>query len=195
MAEEEAAHTQHVDVEMGPPLGHPESLAPEVHTQTVIVEPHPILGEPGGLEEVAHAQPVAVELDLPGGQPGDPKEDAHAHLASAEPGNLMNAEEDWLLEVEGEETAVNAAVEEDVDPRIDLQGNGVSHLTMLKKSNFLTYLLSPLHNTLEAARMQRSPSVDTGMPAIEEPELTGRANMAPPPLDIPLPEKAAEPPD
>ncbi len=107
----------------------------------------------------------------------------------------MKAEEDWLLEGEGEATAVNATVEEDVDPRIDLQGNGVSHLTMLKKSNFLTYSLSSLHNTLEAARTQHLPPVDKGMPPIEGPESSSHANTAPPQLNIPPPEKAVEPPD
>ncbi len=55
--------------------------------------------------------------------------------------------------MEGEETAINAAVEEDTDPCVNLQGNGVSHLTMLKEDNFLTFSLAPLHTTLEAARM------------------------------------------
>ena len=100
-----------------------------------------------------------------------------------------------LLKVEGEETAVNTTVEEDVDPCVDLQGNGVSHLTMLKEDIFLTFPSSPLHNTLEAARMQRSPPVDEGTLPIEGPEPSGQANTVPPPLDIPPPEKAAEPPD
>src|SRR6266851_6898638 len=64
MAEEEAAHAQHVDVEMGLPLGHPESPALEVHAQTVVTEPHPILGELGGLEKVTHVLLVATEPDL-----------------------------------------------------------------------------------------------------------------------------------
>jgi hypothetical protein len=161
----------------------------------VVAEPHPILGEPGGLEKFAHAQPVAAEPDLPGGQPGDPNANAPAHLASAEPGNFQIEGNDDLLEVEVEGTAVNAAFEEDADPRVNLQGNGVSHPIMLKEDIFLTFLSSPLHTTLEAARMQRLPPVDTGTPAIEERESSGRANKALPPLDTPPPEKAAEPPD
>jgi len=42
---------------------------------------------------------------------------------------------------------------------------------------------------------QCSPPVDEGTLPIEGPELSGRANTAPPPLNIPPPEKAAEPPD
>ncbi len=42
MAEEEAAYMQHVNMEMGLPLGHPESLVLEVYMQTVVVEPHSI---------------------------------------------------------------------------------------------------------------------------------------------------------
>ena len=98
-------------------------------------------------------QPVAVELDLPEGQPSDSNVIAYMHLASAEPGNLRQIKGDnELLEVEGEGTAINAAVKKDVDPHVDLQGNRVSHLTMLKKNNFLTFPLSSLHTTLEAAR-------------------------------------------
>jgi hypothetical protein len=195
MAEEGATHTQNVNAELGLSQALPENPTPEVYVQTVIAEPHPISGKPGGLEKVAHTQPVAAEPDLPGGQPGDLKEDARTHLASVEPGNLMNAEEDWLLEVEGEETAINAAFKEDADPRIDLQGNGVSHPNMHKEDMFLTFLSSPLHNTLEAARMQRSPPIDEGTLPIEGPEPSSHVNMVPPLLDIPLPEKAAEPPD
>jgi hypothetical protein len=95
--------------------------------------------------------------------------------------------------VEGEETAVNTAVEEDVDPHVDLQGNGVSHPIMLKEDIFLTFSSSPLHTTLEAARTQPSPPVDTGTLAIEVPQSSSRANTALPPLDTPPPEEAAEP--
>jgi len=98
-----------------------------------------------------------------------------------------------VLEVEGEEAAVNAAFEEDADPCIDLQGNGVSHPIMLKEDIFLTFSSSPLHTTSEAARTQRLPPVDTGTPAVEEPESSGRANTALPPLDTPPPEEAPEP--
>ncbi len=195
MAEKEATHTQHVDVEIGLPLGHPESPALEVHAQTVIVEPHPILGKLGGLEKVACMQPVAVELDLPGGQPGDPNVNARMHLASAEPEDLEIEGDTDLLEVEGEETAINATFEEDADPHVDLQGNGVSHPIMLKEDIFLTFSSSPLYTTSEAARTQCSPPIDTRTLAIKGPELTGRTDMALPPLNIPLPEKAAEPPD
>jgi hypothetical protein len=107
----------------------------------------------------------------------------------------MNAKEDWLLEVEGKKTAVNATFEEDADPHIDLQGNGVSHPNMHKEDMFLTFPSSPLHNTLEAARMQHSPPINEGMPPIEGPEPSGHANTVPPLLNIPPPEKAAEPPD
>jgi hypothetical protein len=98
-----------------------------------------------------------------------------------------------LLEVEEEGAAVNAAVESDVDPRVDLQGNGVSHPIMPNEDMFLTFPSSPLHNTLEAARMQRSSPVDAGTPPIEGPESSSRANMAPPSLDTPMPEEATEP--
>jgi hypothetical protein len=144
-------------------------------------------------EAATHAQPVAAEPDLPGGQPGEPNANAPAHLASAEPGNLQIEENDGLLEVEVEGAAVNPAFEEDADPRVDLQGNGVGHPIMLKEDIFLTFSSSPLHTTLEAARTQRSPPVDTGTPAIEVPESSSRANTALPLLDTPPPEEAAEP--
>jgi len=133
-------------------------------------------------------QLVAAEPDLKCSQPSDPDLIAHAHLAGAEPNDMpIEGKDDWL-KVEGEETAVNATVEEDADPCANLQGNRVSHLTMPKEDIFLTFPSSPLHTTLEAARMQRSPPVDTGTPAIEEPELSGYANMALLLLDTPLPE-------
>jgi len=106
---------------------------------------------------------------------------------------LQIEENDGLLEVEVEGAAVNPAFEEDADPRVDLQGNGVGHPIMLKEDIFLTFSSSPLHTTLEAARTQRSPPVDTGTPAIEVPESSGRANTALPLLDTPPPEEAAEP--
>ncbi|SRR6266853_4826513 len=137
-----------------------------------------------------------MEPDLLLGLPSDLKKDACMHLASIEPNDLQTKrDEDCLLKVEGEKTAVNATVEEDADPCIDLQGNGVSHLTMLKEDIFLTFLLSPLHNTLEAARTQCSLYVDAGMPAIEEPESTSCTNMVLLPLDTPPPKDAAEPPE
>src|SRR6266851_112987 len=157
----------------------------------VVIEPDLKLGEPDALRAAAYAQLVSAEPDLLLGLPGNPKEDTRAHLASAEPNDLQTKrDEDCLLEVE--ETAVNAAVKEDVDPCIDLQGNGVSHLTTLKEDIFLTFLLFPLHNTLEAARMQHSPSVNTGMPAIEEPESTSCTNTVLLLLDTTLPKDAAE---
>jgi len=193
MAEEAAAHPQNVDAELGLSWALPQSLTPEVHAQRVIMEPCPISGKLGGLEKVTRTQPVAAELDLPGGQPGDPNANAHAHLASAEPNNLRMEEDKDLLEVEGEETAVNAAVEEDVDPRVNLQGNRVSHLTMLKEDNFLTFPSSYLHITLEAARTQHSSPINVGTPPIEGPELFSHANTALPSLNTPLPEEATEP--
>jgi hypothetical protein len=66
---------------------------------------------------------------------------------------------------------------------------------MLKDNIFLTFALSPSHTTSEAARTQRSTPVNPRTSAIEEPESTGRASMAPPPLDTPPPEEVAEPPD
>ncbi len=195
IAEEAAAHTQNVDVELGLSWALPQSLNPEVHVKIVVVEPDPKLGEPDAPRAAAYVQLVSVELDLLLGLPGDPKEDTCVHLTSAEPNDLQTKrDKDCLLEVEREETAVNAAVKEDVDPHVNLQGNGVSHLTTLKEDIFLTFSLSPLHNTLEAARMQCSPSVDAGMPAIEEPESTSCADMALLPLDTPPPKEATEPP-
>ena len=66
---------------------------------------------------------------------------------------------------------------------------------MLKKFNFVPFLLSPLHTTLEAVRMQHPPPIDAGTLAIEGLESTGHANMALLLLNMPPPEKAAEPPD
>jgi len=193
MAEEGATHTQNVIVELGLSQTLPQSQTPEVHTQMVATEPCSKLGEPGGLEKVAHMQLVAMEPDLKCGQPGDPDLITHTYLASVKPNDLpIKGKDDWL-EVEGEETAINAAVEEDADPHIDLQGNGVSHLTMLKEDNFLTFLSAPLHTTLEAARTQHSPLVDKGTLPVEGPELSSHTNMVLPPLDTPPPEEAAEP--
>ena len=162
----------------------------------VVTEPDPKPGELDALRAATHAQLVSMELDLLLGLSGNPKEDAHTHLASVEPNNLQTKrDEDCLLEVEGEETAINTTIKEGTDPHVNLQGNGVSHLTMLKEDIFLTFSLSPLHNTLEAARIQCSPSINSGMPAIEEPELTNYTNMVLLPLNTPLPKEATEPPE
>ena len=61
------------------------------------------------------------------------------------------------------ETAIDAIVEEDINPHINLQGNGVSQPTTPKKNKIRPFLLSLLLKTLEAARMQCSSAVNIAM--------------------------------
>jgi hypothetical protein len=107
----------------------------------------------------------------------------------------IKEENEDLLKVEGERIAINATVKEDVDPCINLQGNGVSHLTMLKKNIFSPFPLSPLHTILEAARMQCSLPVDAETPPIKGLGLSSHTNIALLPLNMLLPKKAAKPSD
>ena len=172
LAEEEVAHAQIVDAEPDLTWGHLENSAADAHAQFVSAEPEPWLGKPDSLED-----------------------DAHAHLESAEPEILMNTEEDWLQEMEEEETAeVIAAVDEEKDPHVDLQGLGVSHLTMLKGTRPLASPLSlhqPILSRIESP--PRSPATETGTQAMRE---SGSGiDLESPPLDLPPLKGAAKPPD
>jgi len=69
----------------------------------------------------------------------------------------------------------------------------VSQLDTLKTNECLTFSLSPSATMSEAARMQRSPVVNLGTPAI--PETENRADLEPLLHDPPPPDEAADLPD
>jgi len=113
-------------------------------------------------EGVAHTEP-----DSTPGEETDPNTDARAHLEGAGPEILL--EEGTIGE--------NASVEEDRYPRVELLEPGVSRLATPEEVEFLTSLSSSSSSsssssptTFEAARMQHSPVVNAGMPAIPEPD-------------------------
>ena len=140
-------------------------------------------------EEVAPTLTFGVDLDPILGNP----DETRVGSQDLEPSFTCDGLDNWLLEVEGEGTAMDATVEEDVDPHIDLQGNRVSYPATPKKNKFKPFLLSPLLKTSEAARTQCSPPINAGTSDIEGPESTSYANMVLLMLDTPLSEKAAEP--
>src|SRR5712672_2213741 len=196
--EVEVAHTQMVSVEPDLTRGHPQDTATDAHVQLVSTEPDPLPGKSDSLEDHARTQPIGAEPNPTWRHPEDPVADAHAHLESAEPEILMNAEDDSPQEVEEVEeeviAKVTAAVDKDKDPRVDLQGLGVSHLPMLKGANALTSPLSqPTSTLLRTKRPPTSPAIETGTRATGESRRG--VNIEPPPLDQPPPAGAAEPPD
>jgi hypothetical protein len=168
--EEEVVHAQIVDAEPDLTWHLEDSAIADAHVQLVSAEPDPWLGKPDSLED-----------------------DTRAHLVSTEPEILMNAEEDWLQEVEEEETdEVTAAVD---NTHIDLQRLGVSKLTMLKGKCILTFPLSQSPHQHILSRTEhppRSPATEAGTQATKESRCW--TSLAPPPLDLPLPNGEAEPP-
>jgi len=119
---------------------------------------------------------------------------APAHLEGMGPDTLMEEEDDCLLKVEEDgATRKAASVEGDVDPRIELQGPGVSCLATQENAESLTLPSPTSPTTPEAASMQRSLAVNTEMPAIPVPDhsvdLELQVHNAPLP-----PNKAAEHP-
>ena len=215
LAEEGDTHAQIVSAEAVLSWQRTQDPDPKVHVQTVSAEPLAIPGEPGAIEEGTHAHGDCAEPDLKDGQPGDPNMNtpegvAHGepdsmpgeninsnantpvHLEGTGPEVLMDAEEDqpYVLEEDGIAWE-NASVEEDGDPRIELQKPAVSHLATQEKAGSLTLSSLPPPTTPEAASMQRSPAVNTGTLAISEPD--HGADLEPQPHDTPRPNKAAEP--
>ena len=215
LAEEGDTHVQIVSAEAVLSRQRTRDPDPKVHAQTVSTEPSAIPGEPGAIEEGAHAHGDCAEPDLKDGQPGDPNvntpegvahgepdsmpgeninsnANAPVHLEGTGPEVLMDTEEDqpYVLEEDGI-ARENASVEEDGDPRIELQEPGVSHLATQEKAGSLTLSSLPPLTTLEAASTQCSPAVNTGTPAIPEPDRG--ANLEPQPHDTPQPNEAAEP--
>ena len=182
-------------------LNKEDGLEDEVtHMQLVSVEPDLQVGKPDALK-VTHTHTVDVKPDwILWGKPGDPNTDASMHLAGMEHEVLMGTREDkpdnWLLQEMEEEGAARktTSIKGDNDSHIELQESGVSHLPMLKEKELLTFPSSPSPTIPKAAWMQRSPIVNTGMPAI--PPTKGSVDLEPPLHDpLPLPDKAAEPPD
>jgi len=187
---------------------HPQAPTQDVHAQTIGAEPEAIQGEPGATEwqpgdpstntpkGVAHAEP-----DSTPGEVFDPNANAPVHLEGAGLGFLMDAEEDrpYVLEEDGIAWE-NASVEEDRDPRIELQEPGVSHLAMPEEDMFLTSSLSSSSSsssssspiTPKTASMQCSPAIDTEMPATPEPDYG--MDLEPQPHDRLPPNEATEPP-
>ena len=178
------AHMQLVSVELNPLLGNQDDLEDKAHAQMVDAEPGPTLGYPEDPSVDAHAQFVSMEPNPP---LGDPHEDTCAHPECTELEVLMDMKDDLLhevKEVEEETTGVTTAVDKEC---VDLQGLGVSHLTMLEGANTLTFPST----LLRTASLPRSPVTGTGMWATRE--LRPGANTDPPPLDLPPPKEVAEP--
>ena len=171
LAEEEVVQAQVVDVELDLTWGHLEDSIGDAHVPFVSAEPDPLLGELDSLED-----------------------NAHAHLESTELEILTNTEVNWLEEVEEEETAKVMAV---VDgPRVDLQGLGVSNLTMLKGMNTLTFpslesSYQPI--LLRIEHLLRLLATETGMWATRESRHHTDLELLP--LNLPPPNGDAEPPD
>ncbi|KAF8489659.1 hypothetical protein F5888DRAFT_1870139 [Russula emetica] len=192
--EEEVAHAQMVDAELDLIWGHPKDPVADAHAQLVSAEPDLWL-ELDCLEDNARMQDIGMEPDP---LVGNHNEDAHAQLESAELEILTN-KEDGLLhqveEVEGEGTAeVIAAVDEEKDPRVDLQGLGVSHLATLEGTKVLTFPLSQSphqSNILRTECLPKSPAIKTGTQATRE--LRPGTDLEPSPLDFPLSKGAVKP--
>ena len=166
----------------------PQVPAQNLHAQTRGAEPEAISGEPGAIGF---------------GQSGDPNTNTSEGVAHAEPDSMPEEEIDLnanapvhpvgmgldvLLEEDGT-AGENASIEGDEVPHVELQEPGVSHLTT-PEVKFLTSSSSSPHIIPEAASTQRSPAVNTGTPAIPDPE--GSTDLVPPPPPRP-PDKAAEP--
>ena len=203
LAEEEVIHMQMVDAEPDLTSGHPEDPHKVTHMQVVSAEPDPLLGDQDNLKDDAHMQTVDMKPVPTWGHPedlsvdahtqfvsmepdpplGDPHEDAHAHPECTEPEVLMDMKDELLhevKEVEEETTGVTAAVDKE---HVDLQGLGVSHLTMLEGANTLTFpsillrteslLRSPVIETRTQATRKSRPSANTEPPLLDLPPLKG----------------------
>jgi hypothetical protein len=123
MAIEEAAHAQPVRAEPGLRWGHPETLDTNVHAQVMGVDLDTLSSHPEEPEVGTHAQTIGAEPDPLVDQPDDPDEGEDVHLASTDSEDLMDALQDWLVEVEEVEVEAadeNARVEEGTGPRVDL---------------------------------------------------------------------------
>ena len=131
-------HAQMVDAEPDLTRGHLENSDADVHAQFVSAEPDPWLDE----------------------------DDARMHLESMQPEILMNAEVDWLQELEEAEE-----VEEEIASS-NLQGYRVSHITTLEGiTHALTFSLSrSLHHPilLRTECLPESPATETGTQAMRE---------------------------
>ncbi len=93
-------------------------------------------------------------------------------IVCSDSSTLTNAEDDWLQkgeEVEAEETTRTvAAVDEEKGPRIDL-----SHLTMPKGMNALTFLLSQSSHQSILLRTESPLSIDLEPPLLDLPPQLG----------------------
>ena len=164
---------------------HPQVPTQQIHVQTVSAVPEAIPGEPGAtkwqLGDPSANPPKGVAHVEPDSMPGedfDPNTNAPVHLEGTGP--------ETLLEEEGT-AGEKASIEEDRDPRIELQEPGISHLAVQEKAGSLT-LPSPQPPTIpKAASTQRSPAANPGTPDIPVPDRGAD-------LELPPPNEAAEPP-
>ena len=134
-----------------------------------------------------------MEPDSTAGKETIPDANTCVHLESTEQEDLMNAKEDWVYKLEEGTARENTSVEEDRDPCIELQEPGVSYLATQENTKPLTLSSLPPPITLEAARTQCLPAVNTGTLATPEPE-DHSADLELQPYDMPT-NKAIEPCD
>src|SRR5712691_3315723 len=127
-------------------------------------------------EGVAHQEPDSMP-----GEDAITNPYAPAHLEGVGPELSMDGKEDQSLEVEEGIAGENASIEGDIGPRVELQYPGVSPFAMQEDVGSLTPPSPPpTPTTPEAASTQHSPAVNSGTPAIPEPEDRG-TDLDPPP--------------
>jgi hypothetical protein len=95
--------------EPSPHGGHPRTLDADVHAQVTGIDLNTLSSQPEEPEAGTHMQTSSAEPDPLVGQPDGPNQGEDAHLANAYSEGLMDALEDWLVEVE--EVKVEAADE------------------------------------------------------------------------------------
>ena len=189
LAKKGVTHVQITIVEADLSQQHLYNPDPKVHAQTVSTEQNPKSDDNNSYNEWEAFCTETWGMENEGTIP-----DANAcvHLESTEQEDLMNVKEDWVYKLEEGTARENASVKEDRDPCIKLQEPGVSYLATQEDAESLTLSSSP-PITLETARMQCSPAINTGTPAIPEPEDCGM-DLELQPHDT-LTNKAVEPHD
>ena len=197
---EEVAHAQMVDLKLDLTWGHQEDSDKVTHVQLVSTELDLSLDKLNSLKKVTHMQHVSMEPDLLLGKLDCLEDYAHMHIEVMEPEVLMDTECDWLEEAEEAEevetTEVIVAINEELDPFINLQGPGVSHLTMLEGTNAPTLPLpKSLHQPvlMRTKSLLRSLATRTGMQVTGEPSVS--IDLKPLLLDPPPLNGTKEPPD
>ena len=107
------------------------------------------------------------------------------HLEGTDPEILVGVEDDWLLEKKGT-AEENASVEENRDPRVELQQPGVSHLATLEEAGFFALSSPPPIDSGVLVSSMRGPSTQGHQ------EQDRGADLEPPSHDTPPAAEAAE---